>query len=233
MAVNTAIPSFKILALETSTDFCSVSLLDGEDIHSQGENAGQRHSELLLPMVDEVLRGAGVSLPDLDAIAFGAGPGSFTGLRIACGVAQGLAFSVDGRCIPVGSLEALAQASGGSSVVICTDARMGQVYHAAFVRDGPGWREVLAPSLCSPDDLPELPKAAWLGCGSGFDRYPQIMTGAYRNEVKQVITGMLPNAREVAMLGAQYLAAGRSVASAEAAPIYVRNKVALTMKEQG
>jgi tRNA threonylcarbamoyladenosine biosynthesis protein TsaB len=231
--VSIAIPSVKILALETSTDFCSVSLLVGDDIHSTGEDAGQRHSELLLPMVDEVLRGADLKVSDLDAIAFGAGPGSFTGLRIACGVAQGLAFAVDGRCIPVSSLEALAQASGGSGVVVCTDARMGQVYHAAFERDGTGWREVLSPSLCSPDALPELPEGAWLGCGSGFDRYPQIMAGAYRTRVEQVRTGMLPHAREIALLGAQYLAAGRSVPGAEAAPVYVRNKVALTMKEQG
>ena len=181
---------------------------------------------------DEVLRGADLKVPDLDAIAFGAGPGSFTGLRIACGVAQGLAFAVDGRCIPVGSLEALAQASGGSRVVVCADARMGQVYHAAFERDGTDWREVLSPSLCSPDNLPELPEGAWLGCGSGFDRYPQIVAGPYRTKVEQVRTGMLPHAREIALLGAQYLAAGRSVPSAEAAPLYVRNKVALTMKEQ-
>ena len=232
-AVITATASVKILALETSTDFCSVALLVGEDIHSTGENAGQRHSELLLPMVDEVLGRADLKVSDLDAIAFGAGPGSFTGLRIACGVAQGLAFSVDGRCIPVGSLEALAQASGGSRVVVCADARMGQVYHAAYERDGKHWREVLSPSLCSPDDLPELPEGGWLGCGSGFDRYPQIMAGTYRNKVEQVREDMLPHARDIAVLGAKYLASGRSVSSSEAAPIYVRNKVALTMKEQG
>lgn len=233
MAVSTANPSFKILALETSTDFCSVSLLLGDEFHSRGENAGQRHSELLLPMVDEVLRGAGVKIEDLDAIAFGAGPGSFTGLRIACGVVQGLAFPFNARCVPVGSLEALAQASGGSRVVVCTDARMGQVYHAAFERAAAHWHEVLPPSLCVPDDLPELPDSAWLGCGSGFDRYPEIMAGAYRGKVTQVISDMLPHAREIALLGAHYLAAGRSVSSTEAAPIYVRNKVALTMKEQG
>lgn len=231
--MGTANPSVKILALETSTDFCSVALLLGEDVHSVGENAGQKHSELLLPMVDKVLCDMGLKVADLDAIAFGAGPGSFTGLRIACGVAQGLAYPVDAPCIAVGSLEALAQASGGSRVVVCTDARMGQVYHAAFERDAAHWREVLPASLCAPDDLPELPAGAWLGCGSGFDRYPQIIAEAYRNKVTQVIPDMQPHAREIALLGSQYLAAGRSVPSAEAAPIYVRNKVALTMKEQG
>jgi tRNA threonylcarbamoyladenosine biosynthesis protein TsaB len=233
VAVRIANTSVKILALETSTDFCSVCLLVGEDIHCTGENAGQRHSELLLPMVDELLRCVDLKVSDLDAIAFGAGPGSFTGLRIACGVAQGLAYSVDGRCIPVGSLEALAQASGASRVVACTDARLGQVYRAAFERDGAGWREVMPPSLCYPDDPAELPEGNWLGCGSGFDRYPQIVDGPYRGKLEQVRRGMLPHAREIALLGAQYLAAGRSVPSAEAAPIYVRNKVALTIKEQG
>jgi len=225
-------PSLTILALETSTEHCSVSLLMGEEVHSSEKHAGQKHSELLLPMIDKVLRERGLRIADLDAIAFGAGPGSFTGLRIACGVAQGLAFPVDGRCVPVCSLEALAQASGGERVVVCTDARMGQIYHAAFERDDRDWREVLPPSLCDPDELPELPDAGWLGCGSGFDRYPQIMSGPYRARVAEVRNGVVPHAREIALLGARYLAAGRSVPSTEALPVYVRNKVALTMKEQ-
>ncbi len=225
-------PFARILALETSAEYCSVALLMGEDIHGSEAHAGQKHSELLLPMIDEVLRDCGLGIAELDAIAFGAGPGSFTGLRIGCGVAQGLAFPVGGRCVPVGSLEALAQASGGERVVVCADARMGQVYHAAFERDHLDWREVLPPSLCNPDDLPELPGAAWLGCGSGFDRYPQIMNGPYRGKISEVRKGMVPHAREIALLGARYLECGRSVPSTEALPVYVRNKVALTMKEQ-
>jgi len=225
-------PSLRVLALETSTEFCSVSLLAGDDIHDLQVHAGQKHSELLLPMIDETLRGNGVGLAGLDAIAFGAGPGSFTGLRIACGVVQGLAFPGNIRCVPVGSLEALAQASGGERVVVCADARMGQVYHAAFEKRDDDWIEVLAPSLCNPDALPELPDQDWLGCGSGFDRYPDIMRGQYREKVCAVRPGLVPRAREIALLGARYLAQGRSVPSNEALPLYVRNKVALTMKEQ-
>lgn len=196
------------------------------------KQAGQKHSELLLPMVDEVMRAGGLEVADLDAIAFGAGPGSFTGLRIACGVAQGLAFAVNCSCVPVGSLEALAEASGGVRVVVCTDARMGQVYHAALEREGAGWREILPPSLCDPEGLPLLPGGEWLGCGSGFDRYPQIMAEQYRKQLREVRTGLVPHAREIALLGAHYLAAGRGVPGTEALPVYVRNKVALTMKEQ-
>ncbi len=183
-------------------------------------------------MVDALLRQAGLATADLHAIAFGAGPGSFTGLRIACGVAQGLAFAIGCACVPVGSLVALAEASGAGRVVVCTDARMGQVYHAAFERDGEDWVEVVPPGLCDPDALPDLPGDGWLGCGSGFERYPQIMSGAYRRAVSGVRQGVVPHAREVALLGARYLSAGRSFPSTEAAPVYVRNKVALTMEEQ-
>ena len=225
-------PSLRVLALETSTEYCSVSLLTGDEIQSLQAHAGQKHSELLLPMIDELLRGQGLRIADLDAIAFGAGPGSFTGLRIACGVVQGLAFPANTRCVPVGSLEALAQASEGERVVVCADARMGQIYHAAFEQGDDGWVEVLAPSLCNPDALPDLPDDGWLGCGSGFDRYPDIMSGPYRQKVSAVRADLVPQAREIAMLGARYLAHGRSVSSTEALPLYVRNKVALTMKEQ-
>lgn len=209
-----------------------MSLLTDDDIHSLQVHAGQKHSELLLPMIDELLHDSGLKIADLDAIAFGAGPGSFTGLRIACGVVQGLAFPANIRCVPVGSLEALAQASEGERVVVCADARMGQVYHAAFEQGTAGWSEVLAPSLCDPDALPELPDDGWLGCGSGFDRYPDIMSGPYRRKVCAVRTGLVPQAREIALLAVRYFTDGRSVPSTEALPLYVRNKVALTMKEQ-
>jgi tRNA threonylcarbamoyladenosine biosynthesis protein TsaB len=218
--------------LETSTEHCSVALYAGGDVICKGRHAGQNHSAILLPMVDELLRESGVGVADLNAIAFGAGPGSFTGLRIACGVAQGLAFAVDCPCVPVGSLQALAEGSAGDRVAVCTDARMGQVYHAAFEREGDDWKEVLAPALCNPDDMPGLPGAGWLGCGDGFERYPQIMAGAYKSKLAEIRQGLKPHAREVAMLGARYLLAGRSVASVDVAPVYVRNKVALTMKER-
>lgn len=222
----------RILAFETSTEQCSVSLLTGENVRSVDEQAGQKHSALLLPMIDSLLCDAGLNVSELDAIAFGAGPGSFTGLRISCGVAQGLAFAVDGRCIAVSSLQALAEASGGARVVACIDARMGQVYHAAYQRNGAGWQEVLPPSLCHPGDLPQLPGEDWLGCGSGFDRYRQIMDAAYLARVEEIRTGLVPHAREIALLGAHELELGHSVPSTEAIPVYVRNKVALTMKEQ-
>ncbi len=209
-----------------------MALCVGGDIRYSGNPAGQKHSEMLLPMVDALLRQAELQPADLDAIAFGAGPGSFTGLRIACGVAQGLAFAIECACVPVGSLEALAEASGAKRVVVCTDARMGQVYHAAFDRDGDEWVEVVPPGLCDPNALPDLPGGGWLGCGSGFDRYPQIMSGSYARTVTEVRRDVAPHAREIATLGARYLSAGRNFPSTEAAPVYVRNKVALTMKEQ-
>jgi tRNA threonylcarbamoyladenosine biosynthesis protein TsaB len=230
--VNQPSASLRILALETSAEHCSVALRSGEDTLWRLEPARNTHSELLLPMIDQLLRDTGTQLAALDAVAFGAGPGSFTGLRIACGVAQGLAYPVGCRCVPVGSLEALAEASGGSRVVVCTDARMGQVYHGAFVRDGSRWREVMAPSLCHPESLPPLPDGDWLGCGNGFECYAGIMQGPYGDQLTHVRNDVLPHAREIALLGAYYLEDGRGLPASQAAPLYVRNKVALTMKEQ-
>lgn len=124
-----------ILALDTTTVLCSVALIrDGEVIDCAVE-AGQSHSSRLLPMIDRLLAEASVGLPALDAIAFGAGPGSFTGVRIACGVAQGLAFGAGRPVIPVDSLEAMALASGAAQVMSCLDARMGEVYFAAYRRE--------------------------------------------------------------------------------------------------
>lgn len=225
-------PFFRILAIETSTERCSVALATGSQIRSVSKIAGQKHSGLLLPMIDTMMREAGLGIGELDAIAFGAGPGSFTGLRIACGVAQGLAFAVGCKVVPVCTLEALAEASGGVNVVVCTDARMGQVYLGAFEREESGWQTRLAPMLCDPHAVPMLPGTAWLGCGSGFGRYPDIGAGPYAGVVTEFRSDIEADAREVAILAVQKLAAGGGVDATAAAPIYVRNKVALTMVEQ-
>ena len=225
-------PDLKILAFETSAELCAVSLRVGDTTSSREEMAGQKHSELLLPMVNDLLGAARLRVNDLDGIAFGAGPGSFTGLRIGCGVAQGLAFAADCPVVPVGSLEALAEASGSKRVLVCTDARMGQIYHGAFERSDRMWQATLAPSLCDPDQLPALPGDGWLACGSGFERYGDQLVEQYRMQLSGVKSGVIVRATEIATLGAQYLAAGRGVSSTQAVPVYIRDKVALTMKEQ-
>ena len=127
----------KVLAFDTSTEYCSVALFQDGAIMSREALAGQRHSELILPMVRQTLTEAGLTLTQLDGIAFGAGPGSFTGLRIACGIAQGLAFGADLPVAGICTLEALAQEAGGGRIIAALDARMSQIYHAAYEeRDG-------------------------------------------------------------------------------------------------
>ena len=147
----------KVLALDTSTEYCSVALFADGAITSHEVLAGQQHSEFILPMVRQALAEGELSLAQLDGIAFGAGPGSFTGLRIACGVAQGLAF---GACLPVAgicTLEALAQEAGGGSIIAALDARMSQIYHAAYEKGSNGWQPVTEPALCFPQDAPLVP----------------------------------------------------------------------------
>jgi tRNA threonylcarbamoyladenosine biosynthesis protein TsaB len=224
--------SLKILAVETSAEYCSVSLRVGEQTTSADKLAGQKHSELLLPMIHELLDAACLRVHDLDAVAFGAGPGSFNGLRIGCGVVQGLAFAAGCPVVPVGSLEALAEAADGQRVVVCTDARVGQIYHGAFERNEQMWKVILPPSLCDPDRLPELSGIGWLGCGSGFERYRETLVAQYQPQQVAVKTGVVARASEIALLGAKYLSAGLGVPCTEAVPVYVRDKVALTMKEQ-
>ena len=222
----------KILAIETSTELCSAALwLDGR-VDAREAVAGQRHSELLLPMIDALLASHGLKAVELDCIAFGAGPGSFTGLRIACGVAQGIAFGIDVPVIGIGTLEALAAASQADRVVCCLDARMGEVYHAAYERRRGDWHEVHAPSLCRPDAAPDLPAGAWAGCGSGFAVYRAALESRYAGKLARVIDGLAPHAREIAALAAVEFGRGGAVRAEYAAPLYVRNKVALRMDER-
>lgn len=219
----------RILALESSTEYCSVALWQDGAVAETGRLAGQTHSALILPMVRGLMVEAGVAMTDLDAIAFGAGPGSFTGVRIAVAVAQGLAFAHDTPVVPIVSLAALAEACGAPRVLACLDARMGELYLAAYERGATGWSGVLAPCLVRPDALPGA-DGRFTGVGSGFARHPEALAAAYALDA--VDGSVHPQARAVAVLGAAAFAAGAGIRADDAAPLYLRDKVALDVHEQ-
>lgn len=214
-----------IAAFETAGDWCSVALwLDGE-VRAVEARAGQRHGELVLPMLETLLAQARLAIRDLQAVAFGAGPGSFTGLRIACGIAQGLAFARGVPACGVSTLEALAEESGAPRAVACLDARMGEVYYSALEKQDGRWREVIPAQCVAPERAPRPPGAGWVGCGSGFAAYGDMGFDRVYPEIH-------PGAAAVARLAAPRLAAGEGVDAARIAPVYLRDKVALTTQER-
>jgi tRNA threonylcarbamoyladenosine biosynthesis protein TsaB len=215
----------KFAAIETSTEWCSVALWRDGELGAIEQRAGHRHGELALPMLERLLAGAGLKAADLDAVAFGAGPGSFTGLRIACGIAQGLAFARHLPVLGVSSLEAMAEECGAPRVIACLDARMGEVYYSALEKRGARWEEVV-PALCvAPAAAPRPPGEGWVGCGNGFAAYGAL-------GLRLVYAEVHPGALALARLAAPRLAAGQGVDAARAAPNYLRDKVALTTEER-
>jgi len=221
-----------ILALDTSTEHCSVALWQDGAVIERAVSAGQSHSEMLIGMADAVLAEGGKQLAGLDGIAYGQGPGSFTGLRIACAVAQGLAFPADIPLAGIGTLHAMALACDAPRVVCCLDARMQEIYHAAFMRNGDVYVEVSAPRVCTPAAAPELPGQGWTGCGSGFAAYRNVLQQGYGAALAQVMDDVYPHARDIARLAAPVFAAGQGVRAEEAAPLYIRDKVALKTAER-
>jgi len=207
----------RFASIETSTEWCSVALWADGEIAALERRAATRHSELALPMLERLLAAAGIGAGQLDALAFGAGPGSFTGLRIACGLAQPV--------IGISTLEALAEESGATRVVACLDARMREVYYSALEKRGARWCEVI-PAVCvAPSVAPRPPGENWVGCGNGFAVYGDL-------GLTRVLPEVHPSAVAVARLAGPRLQAGEGIDAALAAPIYVRDKVALTTDEQ-
>lgn len=222
-----------IIALDTSTEYCSLALWLNNELISKEVLAGQRHSELLLPMLHTMLAEASVTLNQIGGIAFGAGPGSFTGLRIACGVVQGLAFSQNIPVIGISTLEALAQQADAPKVLAALDARMGELYFAAYEKTATGgWTSIHAPLLCQPEAAPAVEGAGWTGCGSGFDLYHADLSQHYSNNLQQIMPDCYPHAREIAQLAVIKFAKGEGKAAEEALPVYIRNKVALKESER-
>jgi tRNA threonylcarbamoyladenosine biosynthesis protein TsaB len=220
----------RLLAFDTSTEYLSVAVRLAGRTLSRDLNAVQSHSELLLDLVGSLLAEAGVTLADLDCIAFGQGPGTFTGLRIGCGVAQGLALGADLPVAPVSTLLALAEGSRGERVIACLDARMGEVYHAAYVR-GEDWRVESPPVLCAPTEAPLLQGGEWTGVGSGFSVHHTALAQHYAGRLVRVDGTLFPHAADIAALAERAGPAGW-VAPELALPHYIRDKVALTLAER-
>jgi tRNA threonylcarbamoyladenosine biosynthesis protein TsaB len=222
----------RVLALDTSTEYCSVALWQDGAVVERCELVGQKHSEVLIEMLEVLLSEAGIKLSQCDGIAFGKGPGSFTGVRIACGTAQGLAFGANLPVAGVCTLEALAEASGKSRVIAVLDARMGEIYHAAYEKRGDVWATVSEPCLCKPQDAPLLSGEGWHGIGSGFAMHGVALGERYTGQLKGVDGAAVPQAAAIAALGAAQFLLGRGVDAAQALPLYLRDKVALKTFER-
>jgi tRNA threonylcarbamoyladenosine biosynthesis protein TsaB len=222
----------RILGLDTSTEYCSVALWQEGAVIQHCELVGQKHSELLIGMVSALLQESGVRMQDLDGIAYGSGPGSFTGVRIACGATQGLALGADLPVSGICTLLALAEASGRDRVIAALDARMGEIYCAAYQKQEGEWMVVFEPCLCKPDVAPSVDGADWFGTGSGFAAFTEALQARYAGQLNGVDGAAIPQAAAIAKLGAGQFAAGLGADAAAAQPFYLRDKVALKTTER-
>jgi tRNA threonylcarbamoyladenosine biosynthesis protein TsaB len=217
----------RLLAIDTATERCSVALrVEGRTIERSIE-LPRGHADLVLPMVEDVLKEGGLQLRDLDGIAYGRGPGAFTGVRIAVGVVQGLAFGAELPTVGISNLAAVAQqvAREGDRILVCMDARMDQVYWSVFVRE-PGNELVISRA---PERV-DAPDAVIDGdytvlAGTGFKAYSNLTSRLTRPD-RTVAETALPRATEIALLAETEFRAGRTKAAAEAEPVYVRDQVA-------
>ena len=218
--------TLKLLAIDTSTEACSAALyIDGE-ITSLYEVAPQRHAELILPMVDQVLSQAQVKLTDLDAIAFGRGPGSFTGVRIATGIAQGLAYSANLPVVPISTLAALARSEKDKSeyIAVAIDARMSEVYFGLY-KHGDGVELIGEELVIAPDKITLQINAMCFGVGSGWARYAEVLKNVFKNKLSGYGSERFPHAADVAALAVHAFKNGSLVKPEDVMPVYLRNKV--------
>jgi tRNA threonylcarbamoyladenosine biosynthesis protein TsaB len=242
----------RVLAIDTATEACSAAILVAGEVHEKFLIAPRRHSALILPMVEEVLAEAGVSLRQLDGLAFGRGPGSFTGVRIATGVIQGLALASDLPVAPVSTLAALAQGTfwpdGPECIVAALDARMGEVYLGIYTTgridtmggiNAPDGINAPATGVCpgtivqplrpeaviDPAALSASLTGAWTGVGSGFKSHGAALCKSLAGSPSRIEPETYPHARDVALLGLETLRKGRGVRAEEALPVYLRDRV--------
>ena len=231
----------KILAIDTSTEACSAALFIDGEVSSHYQLAPREHSRLILKIIDQLLVDADVAVSALDAIAFGRGPGSFMGLRIAAGVVQGIAFAHDTPVIPISTLKAMAQRAyeqtGIENVLSAIDARMDEVYWGAYTLVNEQWKVDGEEQVVSPDiiDLPSMLSAnnkIWVAAGTGWDRYSERLLSTDKDvsdmpfKPAEVLIDCFPSAEAIVKLAVHELKAGNTITAAHAIPVYLRNDVA-------
>ncbi len=221
----------KILAVDTSTEACSAALLLDGETREHYRIAPREHATLILPMVESLLAEAGLALVQLDALAFGRGPGSFTGVRIGTGVIQGLAFGADLPVVPVSSLVAIAQGTyrerDAERVLVAIDARIQEVYWGACQRSGVGVMELMGVErVCRPAEVPVPEVSGWFGAGTGWGTYPEELHARLGGVVSGFEAERFPHAQDVAVLGVEWFGRGLAVPAEQALPVYLRDDVA-------
>ena len=235
-----------ILAIETASEACSAALITSEGLFSRFELAPREHTKLILPMMDEVLQDADIALKEIDVVAFSRGPGAFTGLRIAAGVAQGVALSIDKPVIAVSTLEALAlkvidenlvsldglNKLEEATIVVALDARMGEVYWGVFKVKGKKVTLIGEEKVSKPQDMLDevISQQTGIGIGSGWDVYTESLYEEGLPENLQLIKNQYPSANQIAKLGLLKFKDNQAVPPEEAQPMYIRNNVAKKSK---
>ena len=225
----------RFVCFDTATDALACALWSEGEVLGHDETAPRQHADRVLSVVDRLLAEAGVARSALDAVGFGRGPGSFTGLRIAAGVAQGLAFALDVPAVPVSSLAVIAQGSlrenGSRNVLALLDARLGEVYAGALRADDGVMRPIRGERLCLPADLAgELagePGAdgGWTGCGPGWNVCSDVLANGLDTRLERLEPDRLPRARDLATLVHAAREEGLAVAAEHALPVYLRRQV--------
>lgn len=227
----------KIIAIETATEACSAALLIDGVVREAYQLAPRGHTELILPMLDDLLAEAGLERAQLEAIAFGRGPGAFTGVRIATGVTQGIAFALNLPVMLVSTLAALAhrvwRETGQQHIACAIDARMGEVYWGCYRIEASGRAVLLGEEVvCAPQAVPLPAGEGWVGAGSGWESYGDALRARLGASLSTVVAGQFPHAHDTALLGAMMLSEGRAVDAASAMPVYLRDQV-VQKRQQG
>lgn len=226
----------KLLAVETSTEACSAALFMDGEITERYQLAPKEHTKLILPMIDGLMAEAGLKPQQLDALAFSRGPGSFTGVRIATGVIQGIAMGTDLPVVPVSTLAAIAQDffdhNNDNVAYVAMDARMDEIFWGVYQRDGEGYAELIGEETVTPADSVKFPELRGIGIGSGWGVYHQSLMVRLEGLVSHYQANMLPRAGAIARLAAQGFEQGQAVAVELAMPVYLRDKVAMKESER-
>tara|TARA_B100001250_G_C19669420_1_gene730801 strand:+ start:52 stop:717 length:666 start_codon:yes stop_codon:yes gene_type:complete len=217
-----------ILAIETSTEACSAALDIDDSCISRHEIAPRKHTELILPMVDSLLQEAGIGVNSLDAIAFGCGPGAFTGIRIAVGITQGLAYPYDIPVIPVSTLAALAQqySKEYDHIAAAIDARMKEIYWGLYkVNEYNLVETIKKEKVCLPKNISSPTNGNWLGAGTGWKNYSEEIKSQFKSKIIDIKNDAYPHAKNVIQLAKPSYINGKFISADLASPVYLRNKI--------